>query len=337
VWLFHFLFNFELWAASSKRSFPLTNFFLTELDFGLFVRLSMMSLVIISLFLPVFIRKTRVISFFVFIALLILFVLEDIARIQPYYFFYTLVFAALVFGKNEAVLTASLRLITGGCYLWGGIFKLNEFFPESIRHVFLKTGMKFFQDVPSGFFWSIPVWEVMLGLFILDFTARKIPRFAFAAALLLHSCIIFVLLSAQWNRVVVPWNVFMSATVLVIYFLEQKKKAPSGGVKINFTIFSLAFLAVFAPAANLFGYGNAYLSWRVYTGNAEVFLITEADYPNVKTLPCAIFSKETGKHFVYVNHWLADETRTLFPPDRSSFKKLLLTLRSKKNAENTEP
>ncbi len=338
IWLFHFVFNFELWFADKNRLFPMLPAGTADFTLPDWLRYFFILNIILSLAAACWRKEAQKVAFGSYFISFLLLIAEDVLRLQPYYYFYTWVFFLLVFSPGTAILRLSLRILAGACYFWGGIFKFNEWYLSGMKNVFLRINETFFNNFFTNFFieilWIIPVWEVLLGISLLNIFS-KISKTSLYSALFLHFCIILTLFAASWNRVVVPWNVLIALTVLFAYFFEQEEceqeKQILAGKFSYFIPFILAFFALFAPVGNYFGFWDTYLSWKVYTGDAERFRLEAEEFPQIKSLPALRYDKASQKSYVLLNEWLPSETRTLFYPEKRYF--LLL---KKKLAEERE-
>lgn len=140
--------------------------------------------------------------------------LHDLNRLQPWVWFYGLVFIAGIAG-TPAQTEQALRWLMAGVYGWSGFSKITPYFAEDNFAWFCEA---FSFTRPMGTVpllgYSIAVLEMSFAVGLLWKKTRPYFRWI---AIGLHVIIIAFLLKLDWNRVVIPWNLAMAGMVWVLY------------------------------------------------------------------------------------------------------------------------
>ncbi|MDP8926333.1 MAG: hypothetical protein M3M97_05370 [Actinomycetota bacterium] len=236
--------------------------------------------VFLALLAGVAILRSRAAGLFVVaaLALAVFFVLEDVSRLQPWFYQYSFMLAAVgLYGLGrlgtEDALNAC-RLIVACTYLWSGLQKANAGFVENVYPEIVEPLASYLPlGIDSALSWgayAVPAIEAAIGLGLL--LTRRLRTPAVVAALLMHAFILFSIgpFGSNWNTVVWPWNVAMVAFGFIMFwrtpdepsFLEVLR--PSG-------MFRVTVLVLFAlmPALNFFELWDSYLSANLYSGNTK--------------------------------------------------------------------
>lgn len=270
--LFSLLMSASAW--STGRTFPFSpvipNFVLpTLIQTGLFTS------VIIGLTVSLFYPNHKKTALTVSLLSLLLLVLTDITRLQPWILHYSAVLVMLSFlipkkhFSTTHVLDAA-RLVVGGIYFYAGIQKLNlrfftEIFPwvtQNIWEPFGENGIKI--ALLIGLF--IPFIE---ALFAIGFFTKRFRNLSIVGS---TSMIILVLASLgpwaqNWNSSVWPWNFGIYGMVLILFlgadfslleFIKRQKK--------NLLVWLAVSIFWIMPLGNFIGITDHYLSWSLYSG-----------------------------------------------------------------------
>lgn len=277
---FAFIFNiivaYPLWLPEF-RTFPQINASAISISFSNFQRYFMMALALSGLIVANMSTRYYKMGVGIFLSIFVLFVFEDINRLQPYFYFYTWIFIIIALHTTDSGLANikyGLFLLFGACYLWSGVYKCNTAFPHGILSLVQKTDIELFDKTPLYLFYLIPLIEILLGVEFLELAFRKrkkVNRLYFFVALFLHLSIITVLGLSGWNKIVISWNLCM---IFILVFLFAAKHSSISDVRYDIKkhLF-VAFFVAFLPALHLWGYWDGYLSWRLYTG-----ITTEGKY-----------------------------------------------------------
>ena len=212
-----------------------------------------------------------------FLILAALLVVWDQSRLQPWFYQYAVMLAALGLGarrglEGEARARAldACRLIVAAVYFWGGMQKLNYTFVHDTLPVVLgryasvwPAGIRLLSETPAGLL--IPLVEVLVGLGLLT---RRFRSAAVAGALLTHAVVLLLYVPFWRNKVVWPWNAAMMAFVVILFWRDARSRAREvlwgGGRAVHAAVF---LLFVVLPLFGLFGLWDAYLSASLYSGN----------------------------------------------------------------------
>ena len=148
-----------------------------------------------------------------FVASLACSVLFDLNRLQPWVYWYVLVFGAFAMGGSHKVLLAWLTIAV---YCWGGLHKMTPWFATDnfpwFCSVFTLTKSL---GVPAlGY--AAAIAEALLGPLL---WWPKTRRMGVWAAMLMHVWIMLVLspMGLGWNTVVMPWNAAMMVAVWYVF------------------------------------------------------------------------------------------------------------------------
>ncbi|MDX2136189.1 MAG: hypothetical protein SFV52_15495 [Saprospiraceae bacterium] len=139
--------------------------------------------------------------------------LFDINRMQPWVYWYVLVWGVTAFVADPRPV---LAWVMPAVYVWSGLHKITPWFAED--------NFPWFCD---AFAVTRPLGTPALGYLAAVLEALLAPllwfprtrHWAVSGALLLHAWIMLVLSPAglHWNAVVIPWNAAMMATVLYVF------------------------------------------------------------------------------------------------------------------------
>ncbi len=222
--------------------------------------------VVVLLFsaLVVMIRPDEKRSLYALTGLLTALFLLDINRLQPWVWFYLLLFLAAIFGKKGVEIRTehAFRYTLAAVYFWGGFNKLTPYFAEDNFPWFCEA---FEWTKSAGRYpalgYGIALLEMSFAGGLLWKPARRPFRWIIVA---FHGLIILFLWKLNWNLVVIPWNLAMAAMVGVLPVFEEKAvshKAMPGNRLISLG----AILAWFTPLLHFFHLWPHTLSWEMYT------------------------------------------------------------------------
>ena len=272
------------------------------------------------------------------------FILEDIARLQPWVWLYASILWLLPkpprrrpFGEEvsdegrerirrnalyptEADVAAALlrlRVILAGLYIWSGIWKLNPAFArEVVPRFFEAFGLGAIPPELPAVAWTIPLVEILGGVLLISVRTRRVAAHALIA---LHLLIILALIAMDWNAVVIPWNLSMILLLLVCRPSDRgdsrSRLRPTPGLIISLLLFWLL------PSLRIAGLWDAYLSGELYSGNnvEAVFLYHTSDRVNVPPVdPSHLYTRPgTGQEFLSLNGWSMSELNVpMYPEER---------------------
>ncbi len=212
------------------------------------------------------------------LALAVLLVLQDQGRLQPWFYQYSFMLAAVGFSNlgrlsTEGAMNAC-RLIVAFTYLWSGLQKAHVNFAENVYPWLIEP---LASHLPSGAAsalghgaYAVSVMEAAIGLGLL---VRPLRKPAVVGAILMHAFILFTIgpWGHDWNPVVWPWNLAMVAFDLILFWRARDNPSLLAVVKPGGSTFRAVVLVLFAfmPMLNFFGLWDSYLSSSLYSGSTE--------------------------------------------------------------------
>ena len=222
------------------------------------------------------------------------FVVQDESRLQPWFYQYSFMLAAVcLFGLGRVGAADALnacRLIVVATYFWSGLQKANASFIQSTHPWLVEPLTARLPDwagsalLAGGY--AVPVVEAVIGIGLLT---RRFRRLAVIGALLMHAFVMLCIgpLGHDHNTVVWPWNFAMVAFVLILFWRAPDDTTPSTILDPgrNFSTgfaFRAAVLVLFAfmPLFNFFGLWASYLSSGLYTGSSKQGYVLVRDSAN---------------------------------------------------------
>ena len=276
------LLSLNLWVSS--RTYPLTPLFgfvpplpypLDYALFGLFILL-----VAGTALAPGRVARWSTLAILI---LAVLFVLQDQSRLQPWFYQYAFILAAVGLYRQgllsvEDTLNAC-RSVVAFTYLWSGLQKANARFlqvsyPWLIEPLtpYLSEGA---QATMAYGAYAAPIVEAAIGIGLLS---RRFRKPAAIGALVMHAFILAVVGPGglDWNPVVWPWNLAMIAFVFILFWQPADDPRPReillpGQSFLIGTSFRVCVLILFAlmPLFSFFGLWDSYLSASLYSGNLK--------------------------------------------------------------------
>lgn len=279
----------KLWFPID-REFPMISAF-SRLDFSIGVAgdcLLSFGLLISLLFIAI--DRRRNMAIIMALGFLLILILEDVNRFQPWVYTQGAILVLILFnkeGREKATVSGAL-LVVAFMYMWSGIQKLNlGFLQDTFPWMLSAFGFDFqipLEQTPSPIhylFILVPIIEFSIGLFLLISKTRNV---GIIAGLIMHS---FVLLSLgptghNWNRVVWPWNLSLMLFLLIYYSPREPLKIYQElkSYRLNYIVLVLFGLM---PVLNFFGYWDDTLSGALYSGTQSnvVFYYNTEDEPEL--------------------------------------------------------
>jgi uncharacterized membrane protein YphA (DoxX/SURF4 family) len=230
---------------------------------------------------------------------LVLMVLLDQTRLQPWVYQYLFMFGALALvagrgsGPDSDAALRTVRLIVAATYVWSGAQKLNVSFADEIFPWFAEPFVDVLPFISTG---DLPTWlgvfaavvELGLGAGLLWSRTR---RLAVAGLILMHVLILISLVSHNWNSVIWPWNVAMPLFLVMLFWGTGgwHRRAPGGRWRTRIRIrrlgsqlfgegmarsqrtlyLSVVMLFAVLPLLSFFGGWESFLSSSLYSGNIQ--------------------------------------------------------------------
>jgi hypothetical protein len=269
----------KLWL--STRSYPLTPvtrlvpILSPPLDYLLFVAL-------LVLLVTIAVKARPVLPIVAFLVLALLLCLLDQSRLQPWFYQYGFIMAALAFylradpdEHNQRALLNTCRLIIAASYFWSGLQKVGVGFTDrvfpSLINPFLNSVFGKVSLVPRPLIIVIPLLELGIGVGLLT---RRFRNVSVCMALLTHILILALLIPLKRNSVVWPWNIAMGGFAVILFwrssdFSMREVLMPK---RLGFQTAVLILFGIM-PLLSFFNLWDSYLSASLYSGNVEAAAI----------------------------------------------------------------
>jgi hypothetical protein len=270
----------KLWLSS--RFYPLTpvwSFIRPLRSPGDYIVLfTLIALLIAAAIVP---RREILIAVFI---LLVLVVLQDQSRLQPWFYQYGLMLLAIALAGPDRPAAAlnTCCLIIAATYVWSGLAKLN---PSFIGDTFPFLVKSFIGAGQGAGLWLVrhlaflaPLLECALGVGLL---IKRFRPLAVLAAIAMHVFILITIgpFGRGVNAVVWPWNLAMIAFLLILFFRRTEDPAPRDIIWGRAFAFQKIVLVLFAlmPALSFFNLWDHYLSSALYSGNRNSGVVYLSD------------------------------------------------------------
>lgn len=256
----------------------------------------------------------------VLIILFLLFFLLDINFLMPFILFYISIWLCIVledFGLIQKDLALLLmRMLVVGVYLSSSLQKVGTSF-EQIIYPWLIEPSRSYLNISSfklltAQVWFIPIWEGLVTLFLLFPKSRKIGLFM---AIVIH-VVILILYSPLHLNYFGPLFPFNFSLIFFVYYLFKDYQ---GYLLIDIfnnakkcVVVCIAIFAFGFPIAYFFGFGHAYLSYDLYSGNYR-YSTVYFDKPYFQNLPDtykknSIYNSSHHCYSICLDSWLFYET-----------------------------
>jgi len=325
----------NLWKAD--RLFPLSPFIEGLYESNTQLNSFLLTLLALSLISVIFSKK--VIFLRIALCILIIILLQDQQRWQPWIYFYLLALLpfAIDYSLRQPIsVLICLQILIIGIYLWSGIHKFNSNF---IDITFTNILTNFFQienekviSVVRYSGYLAPLTEVIMAV---SLTIPKLRTFGIALVILMHTFIMFYLspLGVDDNYIVYPWNIAMTLlTVLVFYKSENKfGLVTSRTTQMKLLTVALLILVGVLPLLNFTHKWDSYLSFSLYSDKVPLHYIaienTQVDkiddrlheyFVNIEGL--------SGGEIIDINQWSVRELNVPFYPETRVFKNVCRSL-----------
>lgn len=262
------------------------------------------------------------------LASLLLLILLDYTRLQPWILHYSLILILFTLPLrrhlSDTRLLDAARVVVGGIYFWSGIQKLNTRFFVEIFPTFSRSLWEIAPEHLFGVFFIIGILVPFIEIaFALGFFSRRWRRLAIlgSTAMLVFVLIALGPLGNNWNSSVWPWNIAIYSMVLVLFlntdftlreFLQR--------LRTNHVALALVGIVWIMPAGNIFSITDHYLSWSLYSGHATEATIS-GDPLLLEALSPAASSSE-----LTVIAWSTDTLNVVPYPETRVFRQIFYTL-----------
>lgn len=285
------------------------------------------SILVISLILTIFLSKPKTLLLIIIASILLLFFFDQM-HLQPWAYEYLLIFAVYFWhdweSEDESASKRTIglvQIIIAGIYCWSGLQKLNFNFSHDILPSLLIPIQNLFPTFQPPFSFlgiAIPLTEFAIGCGLLF---RKTRNIAVGLAISMHTIILSLLISKNYNSIVWFWNL----TLIFANIFAFWKSDISLKEVLKIEKYSLRKVIVLAavslPILNFFGYWDSFLSGAYYSGNTEIPAIYINDEVFEKLPPTAkatVFqTKTTNKKILPPFEWsIADTNAPVYLEER---------------------
>lgn len=278
------LFSRELWFPIN-RTFPRAPllFALPE-NFAAPVEWLLSGILVAALIFTTVSFRPKIFSI-ALIASLVLLILFDQTRLQPWVYQYLLLVVLALRdreAKDEPGSTETLGLlqvVIAGLYVWSGVQKLNFTFSHETLPMLLTPVLNVFPSFqPSLLLFlglAIAVIELLIGCGLLFCRTRNL---AVWLAVGMHGAILTLLVAKNFNSIVWVWNAVLIPLVIISFWRSDDSavRAFAGRKGIEWKSKAAKLIAaasVLLPALSFFGWWDAYLSGALYSGNTAVAVV----------------------------------------------------------------
>lgn len=206
------------------------------------------------------------------LGLMVLIVLPDQMRLQPWVFVYFLILFPLgwvaLTAKNAASLLNYVQILLVGVYVWSGLHKFTQSFIDMVYPLLLKGLFKLPED---NYLLEVREWGYLLAAVELSIGIGlifpKTRNLAVIGAVFTHLLIIAWVLVGNPNYTILPWNAAMIAVVILSSWNVKNRISlwPKTSLPLRWATVGLALLIWLMPVLNTKNKWDAYLSFNLYT------------------------------------------------------------------------
>jgi uncharacterized membrane protein YphA (DoxX/SURF4 family) len=284
------------------------------------------------------------------ITLLVLLIVLDQMRLQPWVYQYLLLFIVIALFERQSIdegasklCLSILQLIVAALYFWSGVQKLNySFNHEVLPQLVAPMEISLPQTQLSALGIGISLVEIFTGCGLL---LGRVRKFCLPLALAMHASVLLLLVWQGHNSVVWAWNV---ALMLVLVILFRRSRISvwrtfadwRAGDHFSRLARILAVMYAVLPALSFWGYWDMYLSGALYSGNTAVAVV-HVDRATNERLPEAarrqVFATKSGELMLPVHEWALAELNAPPYPEPRVFKEVARKVcEMAENREQTE-
>jgi len=327
----------KLWLPIG-REFPLVSAFnFLNFRYGIFVDGFLFGLLCFSIAV-LMLRPFSKLWISIIKIVLILLILEDINRLQPWVYMYALMLLSVAVynpKENEQQVLFLLRLMLAATYVWSGIQKFNhEFATEIFPWVVKPIGMKEFFTLHHRLAYIIPLTEILAGIGLLY---KKFQRYAALVLMAMHFVLLIVLgpTGHEWNKLIWPWN---AALIIILFLLSKDEEYRGLTISVRPRLksawfFVVVLLTCVMPVFNFIGCWDYDLSGSLYSGNnpEAMFYYIKADRNNMplSARHAQVYYPASDGEFLMIDQWALDDMNAPIYPEERYFKRIAAGLCSK--------
>ncbi len=259
------------------RLFPMIPFHPALSDLGAGVHYFLLGLLLLITIANIIRKKSSLVI--ALISIMILLVLLDQMRLQPWVYIYFLMFIPFIWyfrvrdkkdkSSSQQVLNY-IRILLIGTYAWSGLHKFSTEFIENVYPSMMMGLFKVTQDSQllemKELGYGMAIVELLVGLGLIFPSTRK---WSVIVAIITHLLIIAWIspLGGNTNYAVLPWNVAM--IILIVFSAYKTKESTqlwsSGHNSLKWSTALLILFVWIMPALNIKDKWDAYLSFNLYT------------------------------------------------------------------------
>jgi len=322
------LISHKLWIPFN-REFPLVPaFHFFSPGFGTTIDM-IFCLLILACLIILCIRPFYKSAIVFLVCLFALLVIEDIPRLQPWVYIFSLMLLSIVALKGEQkekLILIAFRLILAATYAWSGFQKLNVAFTEEIFPWLMSPfGLGDFFSTHRQFAYFVGVTELSAGIALLTKRGQKTGLILIC---LIH---LFLLVSIgpfgnNWNKVIWPWNIAM----IIIAVLSIPLKEPFSFKMLWSEVRNLwwcrliVLFSFILPLLSYFNLWDNHLSGSLYSGNnpEAIFHYKESERQRLppSTVNFQYYNDSSAEEFILIDQWCIDELEAPFYPQERYFK-----------------
>jgi uncharacterized membrane protein YphA (DoxX/SURF4 family) len=260
----------KLWL--NNRYFPLSPLFEIIPSIPAPFDTVLLFLFALSCIVLLFFKASKWISYTT-IALLFIMLLNDINRLQPWVYMYSLLILFYLLVKSQEKKMLFMRILFISVYFYSGWNKLNPHYFNEVINWFIQPFEEWSSVSLHLFFYTvgslIPVTEIAIGIL---FLTGKFQKAASISAVIIHLIILLSVgpLGYNYNSAIWPWNIFMILGTYLLFYKSNNSeiwREIKKGLTVKNKIIAAYLLLL--PFLNSFNLWPSYLSWNLYSGNTE--------------------------------------------------------------------
>lgn len=253
---------------------------------------------------------------------LVVLVLLDQARLQPWVYQYLLLFAVIALNdrrgrdvRRDALALSAVQLIVAALYFWSGVQKLNYTFGQEVLPQLLapiQGRLPLTQAQLSALAVVVALAEIFTGLGLL---LRKTRGLCVWLALSMHASVLTLLVWQGRNSAVWAWNIALALMVVILFrrcdaSVSQAFAARGAADAPARVTQALVILSAVLPVLSFIGCWDMYLSGALYSGNTPVAVV-RVDGPVYERLSGVaqrqVFTTKGGERMLPLFEWAMAE------------------------------
>jgi hypothetical protein len=327
--------SFKLWFPTA-RSFPRAPLIVSLPQYLVPAVDCFLSGLLVVALVALICRKRPRDSLIAAIILLILLVLLDQHRLQPWVYQYLLLFIVMAWhvcrsraAQSTLLVLSILQLIVGTLYVWSGVQKLNYSFSSEVLPQLLGPIQNYLPltQVPLSLLGTgIALIEIIVGGGLLT---RRARRPCILLALIMHAGILGLLIWQGRNSVVWAWNAALMLITIILFWRSDTSvqtfvrwQANKGSARVAQI---LVLILLVLPILSFWGWWDQYLSGALYSGNTPVGVI-RVDQETYEELPETarrqVFKTRAGEQMLPLFEWSMAELNVPPYPELRVYKQV---------------